>query len=86
MFNRRMFLAATVAVASLLPLAATAQDKLPVVATFSILGDIVSHVGGDRVSVTTLVGPDGDAHVYEPTPADAKALRCGCLVHQRAGL
>ena len=74
MFNRRMFLAATTSVMALLPLAAAAQDKLPVVATFSILGDIVAEVGGDRVSVTTLVGPDGDAHVYEPTPADAQAL------------
>ena len=74
MFNRRMFLAITASIMALLPLAAFAQDKLPVVATFSILGDIVAEVGGDRVAVTTLVGPDGDAHVYEPTPADAKAL------------
>jgi zinc/manganese transport system substrate-binding protein len=45
-----------------------------VVATFSILGDLVKQVGGDRVEVVTLVGPDGDVHVYSPTPADAKAL------------
>ncbi|RYX95177.1 MAG: metal ABC transporter substrate-binding protein [Comamonadaceae bacterium] len=53
---------------------ATAADKLPVVASFSILGDIVRAVGGDRVEVSTLVGPDQDAHVFEPTPADAKKV------------
>ena len=35
---------------------------------------MVKQVGGDRVDVVTFVGPNGDAHVYEPTPADAKAL------------
>lgn len=44
------------------------------VATFSILGDIVAQVGGDRVAITTIVGANGDAHVYEPKPADAVAL------------
>jgi zinc/manganese transport system substrate-binding protein len=51
-----------------------AQSRVRVVATFSILGDMVKQVGGDRVEVVTLVGPDGDVHVYSPTPADAKAL------------
>ncbi len=51
-----------------------AQDKLKVVATFSILADFVKNVGGDRVAVTALVGPNGDAHVYQPTPTDAKML------------
>jgi len=53
---------------------ADAADKLKAVASFSILGDMVRHVGGDRVDVATLVGPDGDAHVFSPTPADAKTL------------
>jgi zinc/manganese transport system substrate-binding protein len=53
---------------------ARAADKVKAVASFSILGDMVKQVGGDRVDVITLVGPDGDAHVYEPTPADAKNL------------
>jgi zinc/manganese transport system substrate-binding protein len=57
-----------------LPASAQAADKIKAVASFSILGDMVKEVGGDRVEVTTLVGPDGDAHVYEPTPADAKNL------------
>lgn len=44
------------------------------VASFSILGDMVQRVGGDRVAVTTIVGPNADTHVYEPTPADAAAV------------
>ncbi|SFU89204.1 zinc/manganese transport system substrate-binding protein [Polaromonas sp. YR568] len=51
-----------------------AADKLPVVASFSILGDLVRVVGGERVAVTTLVGPDEDAHVFEPKPLDAKNI------------
>src|SRR3981189_3479763 len=51
-----------------------AQDRLNVVTSFSILGDFVRNVGGERVSVTTLVGPDGDVHVYTPAPADAKKI------------
>ena len=80
MFNRRLFLAVTVSALSLLPFAAIAQDKLPVVATFSIIGDKVAHVGGDRVALTTLVGPDGDAHVFAPTPADAQTLAAAKVV------
>ena len=55
---------------------ATAQSgkPIPVVASFSILGDMVKRIGGERVAVTTLVGPDGDTHVYQPTPADARAV------------
>nr|WP_167351743.1 metal ABC transporter substrate-binding protein [Achromobacter piechaudii] len=53
---------------------AHAAEPLKVVASFSILGDIVREVGGKDVSLTTLVGPDGDAHEYEPTPGDAKKL------------
>jgi len=56
------------------PAAAQGADKLKVVATFSILGDLVRNVGGERVEVATLVGPNGDAHVYSPTPADGKRL------------
>jgi zinc/manganese transport system substrate-binding protein len=52
---------------------ASAAD-LDVVASFSIIADFAKNVGGDRVEVATLVGPDGDAHVYEPRPADAAAL------------
>jgi zinc/manganese transport system substrate-binding protein len=51
-----------------------AQDRLDVVASFSILGDFARNVGGDRISVTTLVGSNGDVHVYTPAPADAKKI------------
>jgi len=51
-----------------------AADKVKAVASFSILGDMVRQVGGDRVEVVTLVPPDSDAHVFDPTPADAKTL------------
>jgi zinc/manganese transport system substrate-binding protein len=67
-----------------LPLGAIAQEKPAekpkVVATFSILGDLAQNVGGDRVEVSTLVGPDGDAHVYSPTPADGRRLADAALV------
>ena len=51
-----------------------ADEPIPVVATFSILGNMVSEIGGEHVNVTTLVGPDGDAHVYQPTPKDARSV------------
>ncbi|CCE04945.1 putative ABC transporter (substrate-binding protein) [Bradyrhizobium sp. STM 3843] len=51
---------------------ARAQTRLNVVASFSILGDFVRQVGGNKVNVITLVGPDSDVHVYTPTPHDAK--------------
>lgn len=75
---RRFWLIFLVLVTAILP--ARAQDRLNVVASFSILGDLVRNVGGDRVSVTTLVGPDGDAHVYTPAPADAKKIADARLV------
>ena len=59
---------------------ACAQGSLKVVASFSILGDFVKNVGGDRVEVTTLVGPNGDIHVYTPAPADAKKIADAKLV------
>jgi zinc/manganese transport system substrate-binding protein len=53
---------------------ASAQSKPKVVATFSILGNLASEVGGDRIELATLVGADTDAHTYQPKPADARAL------------
>ena len=52
----------------------SAAGELNVVASFSILGDMVEQVVGDHASVTTIVGPDADAHVYQPSVADAKAV------------
>jgi zinc/manganese transport system substrate-binding protein len=69
------------AVAAAVPASAQQEaTKLKVVATFSILGDFARNVGGDRVDVTTLVGPNGDVHVYTPTTADAEAIRNARLV------
>ena len=65
----------------LLPLAAHAENfPLPVVASFSILGDMVQQIGGDAVSVTTLVGADSDTHTYQPSPDDAKTITHAKLV------
>ncbi|MFG1245794.1 metal ABC transporter solute-binding protein, Zn/Mn family [Xanthobacter flavus] len=89
MISRRLLLAAgvagTLAAGLGLPMAGPAlaqapAQKMPVVASFSILGDFVKQVGGDRVAVTTIVGPNGDAHVYQPTPADAKAVAAAKVV------
>lgn len=59
---------------------AAAQQKLNVVATFSILADVARNVGGDRVDVTSLVGPNSDGHVFSPTPADARTLAAAAVV------
>jgi zinc/manganese transport system substrate-binding protein len=72
--NRRLLLASSLALACLASGTVTAADKIPVTASFSILGDLARVVGGERVTVTTLVGPDQDAHSFEPKPTDAKAI------------
>ena len=58
----------------------TLAKTVDVVASFSVLADIVSQVGGDHVRVTSLVGPDGDPHTFEPTPQDSQALAQAQLV------
>jgi zinc/manganese transport system substrate-binding protein len=60
--------------------AAVGQERIKVVASFSILADIVRQIAAERVDVTSLVPPDADAHVYQPTPADSKALAGAALV------
>ena len=64
----------TLAVASTPLRAQASQNPLKVVASFSILGDFVKNVGGNRVEATTLVGADGDVHVYAPAPGDARKI------------
>jgi zinc/manganese transport system substrate-binding protein len=63
-----------------LPSVARGQARLPVVASFSILGDMVAKVGGDRVALRVIAGPDADAHGFQPRPSDAVALRDAALV------
>lgn len=72
---------------SLMPFAARADGKLRVLVSFSILADLVRQVGGDAVVVDSLVGPDGDAHVFEPRPKDLRTLlAAGVLVRNGLGL
>lgn len=53
---------------------------LKAVASFSVLGDMVARIGGERIALKVLVGPDGDAHGFEPSPADASALAAAGIV------
>lgn len=78
--SRRSWIAALAALAVAAMSRLRADDKLKVVTTFTILGDMVRNIGGEHVALTTLVGPNADAHVYEPTPADARTLARADLV------
>ena len=64
----------------MLSMSLSAAEKLQVVTSFSILADMVHQVGGEHIQITNMVGPDADAHTYEPTPDDAKALLKAKLV------
>lgn len=67
--------------ALILPLsAAHAEGKLKVIASFSVLGDMVKNVAGDDIELKTLVGANGDAHEYQPTPASVKDISKADLV------
>jgi zinc/manganese transport system substrate-binding protein len=65
------------------PGVAVAADKIKVVATFSVIADIVTNVAGDLVDLVTIVGPDGDCEEYEPTAADVPKLAGTHSVHER---
>ena len=80
MLTRRLLLLLAGSMGLLMEMPALGQDRVIVVATFSILGDLVKNVGGDRVEVSTLVGPNGDVHVYLPTPGDARKLAAAKVV------
>ena len=74
----KMLLAAVFALSSM---AGLAQAKpIEAVASFTVIADMVQNVGGDHVHVTSLIGPNGDPHAYEPTPNDAQALKRANLV------
>ena len=60
--------------ALLLPLSLSAADKPQVVTSFSILADLTRAIGGEHIALTNLVGPDEDAHVFEPSPDNARSL------------
>lgn len=81
MRTRRIDGAATLlfALALLAPAGAEAKT-LKVVASFTVLADMVREIGGDKVEVRSLVGPNGDPHTFEPTPSDAESLKKADLV------
>ena len=75
---RRLFLLLLASLLTAAPL--SAAERLNVVASFSIIADFVRNVGGDRINLTTLVGANGDIHVYTPAPSDAKRIADANLV------
>jgi len=80
MFNRRGLLLAGGAIALSAGLARAQSARLFVVATFTILADLVRQVGGEGVEVSSLVGPNGDVHAYAPSPADSRKLAAARLI------
>lgn len=77
-----VFIVAACVVPNSEPAADDRNAPLTVVATYSILGDWVANVGGEHVNIITLVGPGGDAHTFEPTPADSVALTQAALIFE----
>lgn len=68
------------ALAFLLAAGPAPAEPMPVVASFSILADVVRSIGGERIAVRSLVGPDQDAHIYQPTPADVRSVAAARVV------
>lgn len=81
--HRRLLLSLLPALA--IPNILRAQEPLRVVASFSILGDMIREVAGDRIALRTVAGPNVDAHTFQPRPSDAEALR-GAALAVRNGL
>ena len=75
----KLFIASTF-ISLALSVTAHSTEKIKALATFSILGDMAKQIGGEHVLVKTLVGPDGDTHVYQPTPAAAKSMSEAALL------
>ena len=74
MTPHRLLLSATIPALMALSAVPASAETLKVVASFTVLADVVKQVGGEHVKVTSLVGPNGDPHEFEPSPADAKNL------------
>ncbi len=75
-FVAALFIAPNTSVANL----DCSDPKIKVVASFSILADIVKNVGGEKVTIQSIVGPNGDAHVFEPRPDDIKLINDADIV------
>lgn len=83
MIGRTLLMAALLAAAAF---PGAAQTKARVVATFSVLGDLVHQVAGEDIDLTVLVGPDADTHTYQPKPADVRLVAAaGALVSNGLG-
>jgi zinc/manganese transport system substrate-binding protein len=80
MTNTRSWVAALFAILAAMTTASAQSERPKIVATFSVLGDMIKNVAGENVSLTVLVGPDNDVHLYEPTVADAKSVADAALV------
>jgi zinc/manganese transport system substrate-binding protein len=74
MISRGLLLSVALAALMGLSIMPASAETLKVVASFTVLSDVVRQVGGERVKVTSLVGPNGDPHEFEPSPADARSL------------
>ena len=72
--ERLMFRCIVALAALLLAGPARAADRIPVVATFSVIGDMLANVGGDRIDIKTIVGAGGDCELYQPTAADVATV------------
>jgi len=79
MIRKLTLLAALPLITALYGSTALAGEPIKVVASFTVLADVVAQVGGEHVAVSSLVGPNGDPHEFEPSPADAKALKAAKL-------
>lgn len=77
---KTVVLAGTALAASFAAAPMASAKTLDVVASFTVLADVVHEIGGEHVHVKSLVGPNGDPHEFEPSPADAKALRSADVV------
>lgn len=80
MLSRALLVVSILFAGVLVQVSPRADERVKVIASFTILADFVRKVGGDRVDVISLVGPDADAHVYTPSPADAKTIAAAKLV------
>lgn len=79
MNRRSLFVVISLPLAMLATSPALAK-QLEVVASFTVLADMVHQVGGERIHVASLVGPNGDPHAFEPTPDDARRLKAADIV------
>ncbi|MGG7517289.1 metal ABC transporter substrate-binding protein [Allorhizobium undicola] len=77
---RHLIFSAALPLALVLAAGSASAETLKVAASFTVLADVVKQVGGDHVEVASLVGPNGDPHEFEPSPADARKLKAASVV------